>query len=260
MKKAVALAVLLAGCTRVDSTEHCIETLYGDVINEHMETGLAATVFTDATCFRLTDQNYPSEGGVAVQAITMQPNPVRIAGELAVVYAHDPTTISQVFREKRSPQAVEVELINAVQEGYKNALAGWTIADVFSAQSATLSDSIKAHIQAKIGNRATIKNVFVRATNLPPEIEAARTAAAQQAQALDKQRQQYAIDSLSAQSKVVAATAEARAQELLAAAYAEEPAVLQLKVAEQMSRICANAQQCILGVGVMERLMGPGIR
>lgn len=256
----VLMVLVLAGCwTRVDETEHCIETRYGNVVNESMSQGLNFTMLTDAECFTLTDQNYPDDGEVeVVQAVTKAPNPVQIDGDVAIVYAFDPATVLDVFREKRSQRAAEVEIYNSVREGYRNALANWTVADVFSDRRALIGDSVQAHIQRKLGNRAIIKRVFIRNIKLPPEIEAARTSAAQQAQALDKQRQQYQIDSLEAQTRIVRAEAAAREQELLAQAYAESPAVLQLKVAEQMAKICANAQQCILGVSVMDRIMGTG--
>lgn len=250
------VAMLVAGCTFVDSTEHCIETKYGEVVNEEMGTGLNMTLFTDATCFSLTDQNWPEGGKEEVTAVTKSPNPVTVAGDVALVYAFDPSTVFEVFKAKRNQNAAEIEIQNAVREGYRNALAGWTVADVFSERRAFIGDSVKASIQRKIGNRAIIKNVFIREIRLPPEIEAARTQAANQAQALDKQRQQYAIDSLAARSRIVIAEGEAESKRLLAQSYSANASLKEIEVARELAKICTGVQQCILGVQVMDRLMG----
>lgn len=257
----VLLVSVLVACTRVDSTERCIETRYGDVVNENMDTGLNATFITDAECFKLTDLAFPVDGSAErISAVTRAPNPVTIEGDVAIIYAFDPSTIMDVFRAKRSQAAAEVEIYNAVREGYRNAIAQWTVEQVFSDQRASMGDSVRMAIQRKIGDRAIIRNVFVRELRLPPVIEEARIAAAKQAQIADSVRQQFAIDSLRNRTALMTAETNARRVQLEAAAYAQDPALLQLKVAEQMSRICANAQQCILGVSVMDRLMTTAAR
>ena len=58
----VILAVVFTGCTKIDQTEYCIETRFGKVVDEHMATGMALTVFSEATCFPLTDVNFPATG------------------------------------------------------------------------------------------------------------------------------------------------------------------------------------------------------
>lgn len=258
---AVMVAGSLAGCwTRVDETEHCVELQYGNVVTEKMDQGLNITATTTVECFSLIDQNYPdNEGAETVEAVTKAPpgqtQGVRITGDVAIVYAFNPETVYDVFKEKRSERAAEVEIFNSVREGYRNALANWTVGDVYSARRAEIGDSVKAHIQRKVGNRATIKQAYIRDIRLPPEIEQARNAAAQQAQALDKQKQQFEIDSLQARSRVMQANAEAESKRLLAESYSANESLKEIEVARELAKICANAQQCILGVSVMDRIL-----
>jgi len=58
----VILGVVFTGCTKVDQTDYCIETRFGKVVDEHMTTGMALTVFSEATCFPLTDVTFPRQG------------------------------------------------------------------------------------------------------------------------------------------------------------------------------------------------------
>jgi regulator of protease activity HflC (stomatin/prohibitin superfamily) len=250
------IALALCACTMVDSTEHCVETRMGEVINPHMSTGLNISMITDATCFKLTDQNYPEDGEAEqVEAVTKSPNPVKVVGDVAIVYAFDPTTVPEVFNTKRSEANAELDIYNAMREGYRNALATWTVADVFSERRAEIGDSVKAAIQRKLGDRAIIKNVFIRNIQLPPEIEQARNDAAQQAQVIAKQRQQFEIDSMAARSKVMQAQAEAESKRLLAQSYSANASLKEIEVARELAKICANAQQCILGASVMDRII-----
>ena len=252
----------LVACTSVDSTEHCVETRYGKVVNEKMSTGLNPTILTTATCFTMTERNYPAGG--AKEMITAQTqDPITVEGDVAIVYKYDPATITQVFVEKRTPEAAEAEILNGIREGYRNALSSWTIAEIFQNRAA-LSDSVRGHIQRKIGNRAIITNVFVRDIKAPQAIEQARIAAAQQAQVLDKAQKQFTIDSVNARAQVMTAQASAEAKRLEAASYATNPALLQLEIAkanaEGLARACAGPQvtTCVIGgttadIGMLRR-------
>ena len=252
----------LVACTSVDSTEHCVETRYGKVVNERMSTGLNPTILTTATCFTMTERNYPAAG--QKEMITAQTqDPITVEGDVAIVYKFDPATINTVFVEKRTPEAAEAEILNGIREGYRNALSSWTIAEIFQNRAA-LSDSVRAHIQRKIGNRAIITNVFVRDIKAPQSIEQARIAAAQQAQVLDKAQKQFTIDSVNARAQVMTAQASAEAKRLEAASYATNPALLQLEIAKAnadgLARACAGpaVTTCVIGgttadIGMLRR-------
>lgn len=255
---ALAAVAVLGACTSVDSTEHCVLTRYGNVVKQKMGNGLAFTPFTDATCFSMTDQNFP-EGEEEVEVIQAQTaDPVTVSGDVAVVWAYDPATIYEVFREKRRPEAVKVEVLNAIREGYRNALAGWTVDRIFSQDRQLLATNVQQQIQSKLGNRAVIKQVFVRNITIPPAIEEARIAAARQAQILDQARKQMQIDSVNSASEVMKAEAASRAKTLEAAAYAENPGLLELERAKAMANGIANAcrgaaiQNCVIGGSVLD--------
>lgn len=256
----LALALPLAACTQVDTTERCVLTRYGEVVQEQMATGLNWTPLTDATCFTMTDRNYPEGGAETISAQTA--DPVTIEGDVAIVYAYDPATIYQVFLDKRTPQSAEAEILNSVREGYRTALAGWTVAQIFSSNRASLADSVRAHIQRKIGARAIIRQVFVRDIKLPQAIEQARINSARQAQVLAQARQQYEIDSVNARAKVLTAEADARTKQLLAQSYASNPRLMELEAAkafaEGLSKVCGQGvTTCIIGGSVMDSWTNP---
>lgn len=247
----IGLIISFGGWTIVDSTEHCVQTRYGRIIREQMKTGLNFTPFSDATCFSMTEQNFPLE---TMEAQTQ--DPVTITGDVSLVYAYNPTSIGQVFREKRSPAAVEEEIKNAVREGYRNALAAWTVGEIFSERRPELADSVQRHIQRKIGDRADVKKVFVRDVKIPPQIEQQRIAAAEQAQILDRARKQFVIDSVNSAAEVLKARAFAEAKDLQARAYEANARLIELDGIKAWSdgikEACKGVQTCVLGGSVMD--------
>lgn len=252
--------LLALGCTGVDATEHCVLTRYGKVVQEKMGTGLAWTPIANATCFSLTDQNWPTGEGEKETVEAQTADPVTVIGDVAIVFKYDPTTVFQLFLDKRSEQAARVEVMNAIREGYRTAFAGWTVAEIFSERRASLSDSVRVHIQRKIGKRAVIGPVFVRDIKIPAAIEQARILAAQQAQILDRAQKQYIIDSVNARGTVISAKAKADAQLMLNQTYERSPAALQLAIteafAEGLGEACKGVQTCILGGSVMDAWKG----
>lgn len=255
----LGLMFSFGGWTIVDSTQHCVQTRYGKVINRKMQTGLNFTPFSEATCFSMTEQNFPLE---TMEAQTQ--DPVTVMGDVSLVYAYRPTTIDQVFMDKRSAPAVEEEIMNAVREGYRNALAGWTIAEIFSERRSDLSDSVRLHIQRKVGNRAEIKKVFVRDIKIPAQIEQQRIAAAEQAQILDRARKQFVIDSVNAAGEVLKARASAEAKDLQARAYEANAKLIELDGIKAWSdgikEACKGVQTCVLGGSVMDAFAQQGRR
>lgn len=254
--------LLLSGSfTRVDSTEHCVLTRYGTVIKRKMPTGLNFTPLSEPTCFGMTQRNFPEteDGKEVIQATTA--DPVTVEGDVAITWSYNPGSIYQVFLDKRTPEAAETEVLNAVREGYRNALNAWTVNRIFSAERARLSDDVRRQIQAKLGNRATIHQVFVRDIRIPPQIEQARIEAARQAQVLDRAQKQFTIDSVNARAQLLKAEADARAKELEARSYASNPALLQLEAAKAMSQglaqACRGVQTCVIGGSVMDTWQRP---
>ncbi|HEX2095242.1 MAG TPA: SPFH domain-containing protein [Longimicrobiaceae bacterium] len=254
------LVAAIGGWTVVDSTEHCVLTRYGRVVERKMDTGLNFTPFAEATCFSMTEQNFPvgAEDKETMEAQTR--DPVTVTGDVAIVYSYDPGTIYQVFVEKRSPDAVETEIRNSIREGYRNALAGWTVAEIFSQRRPLLSDSVRAHIQRKVGNRARIQQVFIRDIKIPEQIERQRIAAAEQAQILDRAQKQFVIDSVNAAAEVLKARASAEAKELQARSYESNPRLIELDMIKAWStgigEACKGVQSCVLGGSVVDSWRG----
>lgn len=250
-------AAALTGCTTIDQTEHCIATRYGEVVDKHGSPGLASEIGKDWTCFPLTDQNFP--GGDEPEKMDVQTSdPVTLGLEVSMVYAYDPETIYQQFLEKRSQEQVEIEVLNALRSGTRDAVSAWTVATVFSPRRAYLADSIKVYVMRKLGKRAILKQVYVRKITAPQSIEQARIQAAQQDQVLDQARKKATIDSVQANATLFAARAGAEAQVLTAKAdnearklqaqvFEQNPEILRLEIAKAQASICGHAEVCILG-------------
>ena len=104
----LAAALVVAGCTSVDTTEHCVLTRYGRIIEPRMGTGLNFTPLAKATCFSMTDKNFPEHGGKETMEAQTR-DPITVVGDVGIVYSFDPATILKLFEDKRTPEAAESE-------------------------------------------------------------------------------------------------------------------------------------------------------
>jgi regulator of protease activity HflC (stomatin/prohibitin superfamily) len=263
LRIAPLMVLSLAACTTVDTTEHCILTRYGEVVNKQMSAGLNWTPFSKATCFKMVEHNYPGgtdkDGQPLAETMEAQTSdPITVLGEVALVYAYDPNTIYQVFMEKRSPDQVEIEITNSIRAGYRAAIGKFSVSELFQHRE-QFSDSVKAAIQRQIGHRARITNLFIRSITVPKVIEDARIAAAQQAQVLDKALKQQAIAEAGAKATVATAEGDATANRLRAQSYSSNPKLLDLEIAkakaEGMAQVCSKSTTCIIGGSIADTWM-----
>lgn len=255
----VLFALAVSGCASVDQTEHCVRTRYGKVKVERMDPGLTFTgMVDDVTCFNMTEQAWPEDGGVETMAAQTS-DPLTIQGDVAILWRFNPETVFETFLDKRSQAAVEVDILNAVREGYRNALSGWSVDDIFSERRAGLSDSVQKHIQESIGDRAEVMTVFVRNVSVPQEIEAARQRTIERQQELQAARQQYQIDSVQSAAGLIQAQMEAMRRELEAEAYMVNPDLLELRAAEALAAglkdVCRGVQTCIIGASALDKFL-----
>lgn len=245
--------LLLPACVSVDETEWCVQTRYGKVVTERLPVGLSGGMTTEETCFSLTDQVFPPEGS-AEKIAAMTSDPLTVQGDVSIVYALDQSSfMADVFLVKRSPAAVEGEVLNAIREGYRNAVSSWTVQEI-AENRAALADSVQTHIQRKLGKLATVKRVYVRDIAFPEQIETARIEAVKRASQLDAARKQLAIDSTQASGQVIKARALADAKRLEAEAYAQNSRLIDVEVAKHLSQICAKSATCILGGSALDKL------
>jgi regulator of protease activity HflC (stomatin/prohibitin superfamily) len=244
-------ALLTAACTNVHQTELCVGTRYGKVVEEKMDVGPNITMFEDANCFSLTDQNFPADPGSKETMTAQTKDPMTVEGDVAIVYAFDPASVYDIFLEKRSAGAAEVQIMNAIRDGYRSAIAGWTVFDISSARRAALGDSVLAHIQAKLrtpkGMLAVIKQVYIRDIRVPRAIEDARIEATKQELIYNQAKKQLAIDSMNARGKIITAQAQAEANRLTSISYASNPKMLDLEIAKALAGLCGKATTCVIG-------------
>lgn len=262
---AVAVSAL-GGCAFIDATEHCVQTRYGKVTEEKVAPGIEGAFFVDHTCFSMTDQNYP-EGEAekeVVDGVTNDKLPVTV--DLAVVWRYDPETIYQVFLEKRSPDRVKVELINAIREGARSTLAAWTVDDLIGPKRAELGTEMANQMNVKLGDIAEVAEVYVRNVGLPEQITAQQLARIQAQRERDTAIDIFKRDSINAFNREYQAQVDASIRELQARVYDESPAQLSLDIAktqaEALAKIFATCQsQCIIGGSVADAFTsGAGLR
>ena len=263
---AVLVALFAMGaCATVDETEWCAKTRYGKVIEEQVETGLHIAIIHDFTCFDMTERIYPDgegeDGGVETMDAQTR-DQLTIEGDVSVVVLLNPAIMSETFRDKRRPAAIDSEIRSAIRNGYRDAFAGWSVNEIFSSQRSALSDSVQAHIQRKLGDMASVERVYVRELSVPPQIEAARIEASQQENLYIAATRKAQIDSVNAWAEIQKLSAQAEGQRLMAVALDQSPGLLGLRAAEAMAaglaQACQGVQTCILGGDVMQRFLAAG--
>jgi len=258
MNRILLLLPLLFGCYSIDATEWCVGTRYGKVTERQIATGLEWAPIMDVTCFPMTDRTFPRDTAEMVSAMTS--DPLTVNGDVTIVYAYDPATLfDSVFMGKRSHDNAETEVLNAIREGYRNAIAQFSVQEIIE-NRATLADSVRLHIQRKMGGRAIVKRVFVRNIGFPESIEKARIQAVQRTSELDAARKKLAIDSAEAIGQVIQARAAADAKRLEAQSYEANPRLLDLEIAKQYRQVCGSASTCTLGGSVADKFFATGGR
>lgn len=257
----------LAACERVDETEHCVETRYGNVTQEKAKEGLNAAILVDYTCFKLTEQNYPG-GANAKEVIDNAPtkDSTLIAGDVAMTWQYDPTTVFAVFKAKRNPDAVLFEIQNALRDGFRSAVATQTTENLLGPQRAVFDSVVKIHVQRKLGAIARVNKIFIRGIVLPKALTAARERIVKQAADLREAQNKKEIAEANAaekiaesrgeaESKLILAKSEAESKRLLAASYAQSPKIVELEIAKAYSQICGEADTCILGASALDKFL-----
>jgi regulator of protease activity HflC (stomatin/prohibitin superfamily) len=264
---AIALAaVALVTVESVQETEHCVRLRYGRVDQPKMPTGMNFMVGPglDATCFNLVEQNWGGKEGVAMEAPTNNPLPIKAT--VRVVYQHNGARITGpggLFTEKRTPERAEQEVDNAIRAGFATAMKQYSVTQLFSPQGVTFDQTVRTEITKRLGDQTLIKNVFVTDLNPPEAIAAQRVQAAQQELALKQAQDQLKIDSAQALGRILKAEAAARETKLNAEALASSPEAIRIRIAEVTARGLSEAlractSNCFLGGDVMTRAMVGG--
>lgn len=254
---ALLLLVVAAACTSVSENEHCIETRYGKVVSERMPNGLNGTFMTDATCFPLTDQQYPGEGGAA-QFTAMAKDSILVTGQFTWVWAHNPVEIVKLYRAKGDRDRAEAEIEQGALTGLQNAVVKFTSSEL-NQKPELLDQEVRAAIDRVQQGRAITKRVFVRNVLPPQPILAARQAAQLADQNLVTAQKQNIADSVKARSRVYDAQATAEAKRLEAQSYSQSPALMEMEVrkaaAAALANVCGQATTCILGASTLEQFL-----
>lgn len=259
----LAVTIPFVEIESVQETEHCVKLRYGRVAQEKMPTGMNWMIGPgiEATCFNLVEQNWGGTDGVAMEAPTNNPLPIKAT--VRVVYQHNGGRItgpSGLFTEKRSPERAEQEVDNAIRAGFATAMKQYSVTQLFSPQGATFDQTVREQIQARLGDQTEIKNVFVTDLLPPSQIAEQRVAAAQQELQLKQALDQLKIDSAQATGRILKAEAAARETQLNAQAMASSPEAIRIRIAEVTAKGLSDAlractSNCFIGGDVMERAM-----
>lgn len=269
--KLFALLVLpflgACGFTTVERNQACIQTRFGDVVNngELLDPGFKAFIVSRTRCFDMREQTFPDEESEGERSVTMRAqtnDPLTVTGDVTVVYRFRPGSALEIYDTKGTEEALERELYAAISEGYRNGVVQYSVDELFSGKRTELDKQVQQFIQAKIGRETglvEILSVFIRNIEAPEEIERLRTQASSRDQMLDQERKQFQIDSIAAIRRVVNAQAFADSVRLEANAYASNPALLQLRATEAfangMAEICSGTSTCIVGGNVLDKFL-----
>lgn len=253
---ALAALVLAAACSSVDSTEHCVQTRYGNPIDLHVSPGMTNTMFSSLECFPITQQTWPGGKDDAGQANVehvsfLTRDSVTIdSAEIALTYNY--VDVPSAFKIKRYHEQVMIELQNAVRSGIRDFGATITLPDLLGPKRAELDRIAKAAIQNHMGPYVQIDEVYLRHLEPPAAIKAIWQTTMQQQGMQAQARAKYVTDSLSAKTTVMQAEASARVTELSNRAMASNPEVLRLNrdkaIAEASAQLLSNCtSNCFIG-------------
>ena len=265
----LSVAFGLGACTSVDSTDHCILTRKGKIVEEQMSPGNNFTPMTDATCFSLTDQNFPEvaegqdtkEAKETVNITTEDRRTVQV--DLAMVWRYNRSRIVATFSQKRDPNRIRFDIFNSMREGPRNAGASWTTAEFASPMRESFADSAKAYVNRKLGGVAEVVTVYVRDIRLPADIEAAQKTVMEANARRTAETQQLAADSAANLRRILRAQTTAEERRLEAQSYENNPRLLDLRIAEQqanaLSKACSGAAvtHCVIGGSVVDAYQRP---
>jgi hypothetical protein len=257
------VALNTAACFRiVDETEHCVETRYGKAVNPKLPSGPDFYLFTDATCFS-TKEVEVTLTGLEVQ--TADSVPVTI-DSLTFVYTLDPANIYDVvFKQKRTPEAAESQIMKASQDGAKSSFATLRVVNLFGQSRVGLNDHVEQGMQRQVGELARIKSVFLGGRiRLPQAVEEARVNTMTQVQNAAAQREKLKTDSIAAMNRVIQSEADRKIAENKAAVYERNQVLADLEVkkaqAAAWAEICKGVQTCIIGGNVVDKFMAGGVK
>lgn len=256
----VAFTLVNTACfSFVDSTEHCVETRYGTVVNPKVSSGPTSTITTQLTCFPVTQQQFPGgevtgedAKGETVEFLTR--DSVILKADIAINWKY--TSPNQAFTTRRSHDAVLSELANAMRSGARDAGATIGLPDLMGAGRAGLDEKFRAAINNQLSDYATVEKVYIRTVEIPQNIKTLWSQNSVISAEQQKAKAQFLTDSLNARRTVINAQAQAQKTELETRALATSPEVLRLRTAEALakgiSNICAKATTCIVGGNVAD--------
>lgn len=255
----VALIMSLSSFSKVDATEHCVETRFGKVINPKVDNGLVLTMTTQLECFPTTQQQFPGgtvkgEEATAETVEFLTRDSIMMKADLAINWKY--TNVNDAFNTRRSHEAVLSELANALRSGARDAGATIGLRDLMGANRAGLDEVFREAINKQMSKYSQVEKVYIRSVQIPPNIQQLWTQTIAMSAEQQKARAAFVTDSLNARRTVIVAEAAARKTELETRALATSPVVLQLRMAEAMAtgfaNICSKATTCIIGGSVMD--------
>lgn len=251
----VAVLVFSTACVRfVDETEHCVETRYGEVVNPQIESGPDWYLFTDATCFKLTEQQVEVTD---IRVQTADSVPI-VVDTVTFLFKYDPATVFDVFKDKRSESAAESEILKAAQAGIKESFAMSRVSDLFGAGYSSLNARLLEGIQRNVADRANVLSVFLGGKiSLPEAIEQARLNTMTQVQNARAEQEKMRTDSIAAMNRILQSEANRQVAENNAAVYRENRVLADLEVekarAAAIGEICKGVNTCIIGGTVADK-------
>lgn len=267
---ALVFVVGLMGCfgTRVDETEFCTETRWGNAITPIMKTGWNWQISPGlgSTCFPASQQLYPGgrdEKGQPIGdvVVALTTDSVDLTLEFAFEY-EIPRAVyyDSVFKKKREPEAFLQTVANVAREGARLPVTRFRSGSALSERD-RFGDSLKVSLQRSAGGLFNVTRVYVRDMDLPQKVRDARELVFQQNMELDRALKQRRIDSVGNVTKIQNAQTDYEVRSQQAKVFENKVfADIEVKKAQAkaMGDLCGQAQTCIIGGTVMDKWMAGG--
>jgi len=161
------------------------------------------------------EQSFPARGGVEqIEAQTSEQ--MNVALEVSLLYRIDPVRAPDLFARIGSEELIVQSIVlNAVRNGVRDAVATFSINDIFSPDRARVAADMRDAIQLKAGDRIQVVEVFLRDVQAPVAVRQAIDEKLQREQQVAAEKFQTEIIEEQALQEIAAARGLAEAQSII---------------------------------------------
>jgi regulator of protease activity HflC (stomatin/prohibitin superfamily) len=220
---AVSAVVLATGaCTIVDETEIAVKKSFGgDVKEEPIRQGIQPYVApwnwgASFTKYPLREVQFPAEGRAEVIEI-LTSDQLKVAIEGALRYRIEPASAVELYKTVGGPGDVHSYVYNAYRSAARDAVAGFTAAELLSQGRDAVGERIRELVGRRIVDKGLIlTDYFVRDIDPPEKIRMAIEEKLAAEQEIERERHRIQIEAAKADQRRAEAEGIRDAQTIIA--------------------------------------------